>query len=141
MFGRKTQLSPDDSVESGDDTAETPAHEPSTFRGRLHSTVRFVLVGGDIAFGFVASTQPSKLTAIMQEDEATVRRIGARDLASGLALWGMKESPWPLLMSIRTNLFEAIGWLRTKPRLAVVPFAWVALAVLALFTRPSKKKS
>jgi hypothetical protein len=104
----------------------------------VHRAACFVLTGGDIAFGLLASARPSWLSGIIQEDESEVRRIGARDLASGLALWGARDKRWALLMSVRTTLFEGIGWLRTKPRLAIVPLIWTGLAVLALLTKLRK---
>jgi|SRR5581483_9477213 len=136
MFGRKKTLV---DTQGGDVARDEEAAEAEgRWRGTVHNGICYVLAGGNVGFGLLALAQPSSLTGIMQEDESRVRAIGARDLASGMALFTAKDRRWPLLMSIRTDLFEAISWARSKPKLAVVPAAWCGLAVLALVTRPKK---
>ena len=137
MFGRSKHSDLDDT--QGEDVAlDEEAPTSSKWRGRIHTLLCFVLAGGNVAFGLLASTQPSKLTSILQEDEARVRNMGAQDLASGIQLFAAKDRRWPLILSIRSDLFEAISWAKTKPKLAVVPALWCGMAVVALVTRPKK---
>jgi hypothetical protein len=139
MFGRKQSLIDEDAA--GEDVALDEEESSSSLRGKVHTVTCFVLAAGNVGFGLLASVQPSKLAPIMQEDESRVRAIGARDLASGVALFAAKDRRWPLMMSIRSDLFETISWARSKPKLAIVPALWCGMAVLALVTRPKKDET
>jgi hypothetical protein len=89
---------------------------------------------GNLGFGLLASAAPSTVAPLIQEDESTVRKMGARDIGAALALWGAKDRRWPLLLDLRHYVFEAAGWVRSKPKIAAGPVLWALLSVVALLT-------
>jgi hypothetical protein len=104
-------------------------------RRKLHQTACGVLAGGNIAFGLVAIAAPTRVTKMTGETEDGVRVIALRDLQAGLALLTARRKHWPLLGGVRSDLWEAAGWLRSRPRLAAVPLLWAGLGLVALVTR------
>jgi hypothetical protein len=108
-------------------------------RSRIHRGLCSILAGGNICFGLLATLKPSSVAALMDETQDQVRAIGMRDLQAGISLMSGRRGLLPLLLGVRSDLAEALHWLRTKPRLAVFPAVWVVLGVAALLTRESTK--
>jgi hypothetical protein len=115
-------------------TEETQTKRATSLRRRIHSLCCFGLAAGNFVFGIAASVAPSKVAPLVLEDEATVRKMGAYDLASAIAIWGAKDRRWPLLVGLRHYVFEVIGWARSKPRVAALPFMAAVTSVVALAT-------
>jgi hypothetical protein len=108
----------------------------NTTRQKLHDALCLLLIGGNLAFGLFAMLMPKKVGVLLDEDEAAVRKIAAKDLAAGIALATARNKPMvPLLMQTLANVREGLGWLRRKPVLAGIPLLWAGVSLAALLTR------
>jgi hypothetical protein len=120
--------------------APVPQPEPAAIerflsRRRINKALRYVLAGGNLAFGAAATVAPAKLADLMDETEEEIAAIGRRDLAAGMAVIAGKGRLLPLLGGIAADAREAFKWLRRKPLLAIFPLVWMALGIGAVLTR------
>ena len=104
-------------------------------RRSVHRWTKRILWAGNLGFGVIAAGRPAAVAGLIGETEEAVKAIAARDIEMGLALLTAPRPLWPLVRGLRSDAFEAAGWLRRKPRLAVFPLLWCALALAALATR------
>ena len=112
-----------------------PPPERLLSRRRINRALRYILAGGNLAFGVAATVAPARIAELVDESEDEVAAIGRRDLAAGMAVLATKGRLLPLLGGILSDLREAVRWLRRKPKLAVFPLLWVALGTAAVLTR------
>src|SRR5712692_2152534 len=100
----------------------------------IHRGARYILAGGSLVYGLAATLRTDKIAAIMAEDEEEVRRLGLRDLTSGVNLLTSRGLR-PIVARLRYDVGDSLTLLRKKPRLAPWALAAVLLGVVAILTR------
>jgi hypothetical protein len=117
-------------------------HYPTSLRSEVHRALCWLLIVGNLAFGLLALTMPRRIGALIDEPEDAVKRIAQKDLAAAMALIAARNRPLvPLAMNAMADAKEGVGWLKTKPLVALVPLLWAAVGVAAIATRDQKETS
>jgi hypothetical protein len=114
--------------------AETARPRKILSKRVVHRGARYALGGGSLAYGLAATLKTDKIAAITLEDEEEVRRLGMRDLSSGVNLLTSRGLR-PLLARLRYDVADSVTLLRKKPRLAPWAVAAVILGIVAIYTR------
>ena len=103
---------------------------------KLHRVLRYFLALGTLGFGVVSLARPQRFAELTNMEEGAVRSMAMRDIGSGLALL-TSANPAPALVSRALFDFaDGTKLMRTRPALAPLAFAWGALAIVVMLTRP-----
>ena len=98
---------------------------------------------GSLVFGAWGLSHPTSLTALMGDDPALGRRLGARDLVVALALLTV-PGPLPLATRLASDLHDAIRLRHRSPRAAVgaaVVALWGAAVLVGSLRPPAEADS
>jgi hypothetical protein len=114
----------------------------TSLRSKVHRAVMIILGVGNVASAAFAFAMPKRAAELIDEPEDAVKRIAQKDLAAGMALLASRGQPVvPLALKAAEDARLGIGWLKTKPLIALIPLASAALAVVAILTRDQGEAS